>query len=155
MTGRPAAIGDRVAVGPLGLEGIVQSMHDGAAEVDVRGKRMRARVDELRVLVPAAGVAASPARVRVNVELQPRDTVTTELNVIGSTSDEALTRVERFLDDVTVAELRSAADHPRLRHGAVAAVDRGVPARASVGLELRPAPDNQGGGGVTVVELKE
>ena len=38
---RPAGLGDRVAVGPLGLEGIVQSMHDGHAEVDVRGKRMR------------------------------------------------------------------------------------------------------------------
>ena len=37
--------------GPLGLEGIVQSMHDGAADVDVRGKRLRARVEELRVLV--------------------------------------------------------------------------------------------------------
>ncbi len=155
MPGRPAAIGDRVAVGPLGLEGIVQSLHDGAADVDVRGKRLRARVEELRVLVPAAGVSASPARVRVNVELQPRDTVTSELNVIGSTSDEALTRVERFLDDVTVAELRSV----RIIHGygtgqlrrSVAEFLRGHPLVSSFG----PAPDHQGGGGVTVVELKE
>jgi len=153
--GRPVAIGDRVAVGPLGLEGIVQSMHDGAAEVDVRGKRLRAKVEELRVLVPAASLNTSPARVRVNVELQPRDTVTTELNVIGSTSDEALTRVERFLDEVTIAELRSV----RIIHGygtgqlrrSVAEFLRAHPLVSSFG----PAPDNQGGGGVTVVELKE
>jgi DNA mismatch repair protein MutS2 len=153
--GRPAAIGDRVAVAPLGLEGIVQSMHDGAAEVDVRGKRLRAKVEELRVLVPAASLNTSPARVRVNVEMQPRDTVTTELNVIGSTSDEALTRVERFLDEVTIAELRSV----RIIHGygtgqlrrSVAEFLRAHPLVSSFG----PAPDNQGGGGVTVVELKE
>ena len=47
---RPAAVGDRVLVGAFGLEGIVKAMHDREAEVDVRGKRLRARVDELRVL---------------------------------------------------------------------------------------------------------
>ena len=107
------------------------------------------------MLVPAASLNTSPARVRVNVELQPRDTVTTELNVIGSTSDEALTRVERFLDEVTIAELRSV----RIIHGygtgqlrrSVAEFLRAHPLVSSFG----PAPDNQGGGGVTVVELKE
>jgi DNA mismatch repair protein MutS2 len=154
-TGREPAVGDRVAVGPLGLEGIVQSLHDGSADVDVRGKRLRARVAELRVLVPASAVGASPSRVRVNVELQPRDAVSTELNVIGSTADEALSRVERFLDDVIVAERRSV----RIIHGygtgqlrrSVAEFLRAHPLVSSFG----PAPDNQGGGGVTVVELKE
>jgi DNA mismatch repair protein MutS2 len=151
---RPAAVGDRVAVGPLGLEGVVQSLHDGAADVDVRGKRLRARIQELRVIAPAETLTA-PARVRVNVEMQPRDRVATELNVIGSTSDEALARVERFLDDVMVAELRSV----RIIHGygtgqlrrSVAEFLRAHPFVSSFG----PAPDNQGGGGVTVVELKE
>ncbi|MEO6212748.1 MAG: hypothetical protein ABIP65_03875 [Vicinamibacterales bacterium] len=41
---RPAAVGDRVLVGALGLEGIVQSLHDGSAEVDVRGKRLRSKI---------------------------------------------------------------------------------------------------------------
>jgi DNA mismatch repair protein MutS2 len=152
---REAAVGDRVAVGPLGLEGVVQALHDGSAEVDVRGKRLRARVAELRVLTPASAVSASPSRVRVHVELQPRDAVGTELNVIGNTSDEALSRVERFLDEVVVAELRSV----RIIHGygtgqlrrSVAEFLRAHPLVSSFG----PAPDNQGGGGVTVVELKE
>jgi DNA mismatch repair protein MutS2 len=87
--------------------------------------------------------------------MQPRDHVATELNVIGSTADEALARVERFLDDVMVAELRSV----RIIHGygtgqlrrSVAEFLRAHPFVSSFG----PAPDNQGGGGVTVVELKE
>jgi DNA mismatch repair protein MutS2 len=152
---RPAVIGDRVAVGPLGLEGIVQAVHDGHAEVDVRGKRLRARIDELRVIAPAAAAAANPARVRVNVEMQPRGAVASEINVIGASSDEAVTRVERFLDEADVAELRSV----RIIHGygtgqlrrSIAEFLRAHSAVANFG----PAPDNQGGGGVTVVELKE
>src|SRR5262249_26446164 len=38
---RAPAIGDRVQVGALGLEGVVQAVHDREAEVDVRGKRLR------------------------------------------------------------------------------------------------------------------
>jgi DNA mismatch repair protein MutS2 len=152
---RPAGVGDRVLVGPYGVEGIVQAVHDGHAEIDVRGKRLRARVDELRVVAPATTVPLSPARVRVNVEMQPRGAATSEINVIGASSDEAVTRVERFLDEADVAELRSV----RIIHGyGTGQLRRSIAeflrAHTSV-ANFGPAPDNQGGGGVTVVELKE
>jgi DNA mismatch repair protein MutS2 len=152
---RPADLGDRVSVGPLGLEGIVQSIHDGHAEVDVRGKRMRAKLDELRVLVPAGGSAAKP-QVRVNVQMAPRDgAASSEINVIGANSEDAVGRVERFLDEAAVNDLRSL----RIIHGygtgqlrrSIAEFLRAHPFVSTFG----PAPDNQGGGGVTVVELKE
>ena len=76
--GRAPAIGDRVLVGAFGLEGVVQALHDREAEVDVRGKRLRARVDELRVVTPAAALHAQPSRVRVHVDLQPREGSLTE-----------------------------------------------------------------------------
>src|SRR5262249_38652024 len=34
---RPPAVGDRVLVGMLGLEGVVTAIHDDSVEVDVRG----------------------------------------------------------------------------------------------------------------------
>ena len=157
--GAPAAVavvGDKVAVPPLGLEGIVQSVRDGHAEVDVRGKRMRAKLSDLRVLVPAAAIAASPSRVRVNVDLAPRAGGSlTEINVIGNTADEAVGRVDRFLEDAATTDLRSL----RIVHGygtgtlrrAIAEFLRAHPLVSNFG----PAPDNQGGGGATVVELKE
>jgi hypothetical protein len=43
------------------------------------------------------GQAAAP-RVNVHVDLQPRETTSADLNVIGCTVDEAITRSERFLD---------------------------------------------------------
>ena len=85
--GRQPKVGDRVIVGGFGLEGVVTGLHDGAAEVDVRGKRMRANARDLSV-VEAQGPAT--ARVKVNVELQPRETTPSDLNVIGCSVDEAI-----------------------------------------------------------------
>ena len=142
-------------VGAFGLEGVVQALHDRDAEVDVRGKRLRARVDELRVVTPAAALRAQPGRVRVNVDLQPREGSLSELNVIGLHVDEALERTEKFLDEALLSELKSV----RLIHGfgtgqlrrAIAAFLQAHP----FVVHIAPAPGNQGGGGVTVVELKE
>jgi DNA mismatch repair protein MutS2 len=150
-----AAVGDRVLVGAFGLEGVVQALHDREADVDVRGKRLRARLDELRVVAPAAVVNSQPARVRVNVDLQPREGSLTELNVIGAHADEAVARVEKFLDEALLSELKSV----RIIHG----YGTGQLRRAIAELlrmhayvaHFAPAPDNQGGGGVTVVEFKE
>ena len=152
---RPATIGDRVLVGALQLEGVVLSLSGRDAEVDVRGKRLRAPSDELRVLTPAAVSAAQPARVKVNVELQPREGSLTELNVIGCNVDEALSRTEKFLDDAVVTEQRNV----RVIHGfgtgqlrkAIAEFLRAHPFVAT----FAAAPNDRGGGGVTVVDLKE
>jgi DNA mismatch repair protein MutS2 len=149
---RPVAVGDRVLVGVFGLEGIVKALSDRDAEVDVRGKRLRTRVEEIRVV---SGAPAKPAPVRVNVDLQPREGSLTELNVIGCNVDEALARAERFLDEVLLGELRTV----RVIHG----YGTGQLRRAIAGFlqthplvaHFAPAPAEQGGGGVTVVELKE
>jgi DNA mismatch repair protein MutS2 len=151
-SGRAVTLGDRVRVGAFGLEGIVTSIHDDAAEVDVRGKRLRAAVADL--LVVSAGQAAAP-QVKVHVDLQPRDTITTDLNLIGCTVDEAIARAERFLDESLLTDQRTV----RLIHG----YGTGQLKRALAGFlqqhplvaRFDPAPQDQGGGGVTVVELKD
>ena len=154
-SGPVPAVGDRVLVGAFGLEGVVQALHDREAEVDVRGKRLRTRLDELRVVAPAAAVHSHPARVRVNVDLQPREGSLTELNVIGAHADEAVARVEKFLDEALLSELKSV----RIIHGYGTgqlrrAIAEFLRMHAYV-AHFAPAPDNQGGGGVTIVEFKE
>ncbi len=152
--GSEAAVteGARVVVGGIGLEGIVIHLHDGQAEVDVRGKRLRAAVADLRV----TGQSTPPqASVRVNVDLQPRDGSLSDLNVIGCTVDEAITRAERFLDETTVSDQRTV----RVIHGygtgqlrrALQDFLKHHPLVASFHL----APQEKGGGGVTIVELKD
>jgi DNA mismatch repair protein MutS2 len=158
VNGREPKVGDRVIVGGFGLEGIVTSLHDGAAEVDVRGKRMRASARDLSVVEgarAASSVANAATRVKVNIELQPRETVPSDLNVIGCSVDEAIARAERFLDESLLTDQRTV----RLIHG----YGTGQLRRALSGfLQQHPlvakfatAPPEQGGGGVTVVELKD
>ena len=150
---RAATVGDRVLVGALGLEGVVLSLHGRDAEVDVRGKRLRARVADLRVT--RGGGPTPPPPVRVNVDLQPREGLLTELNLIGSNVDDALVRLEKFLDDAAITEQRTV----RVIHGfgtgqlrrAVAEWLKTHPDVAS----FAAAASDKGGGGVTVVELKE
>jgi DNA mismatch repair protein MutS2 len=147
------SVGDRVIVGGLGLEAIVTSLHDGTADLDVRGKRMRASVRDLRFVSAASQQAVAP--VRVNVDLRPRETTPADLNVIGCTVDEAISRAERFLDESLLTDQRVV----RLIHG----YGTGQLKRALTGfLQQHPlvarfatAPPEQGGGGVTVVELKD
>jgi DNA mismatch repair protein MutS2 len=147
------AVGDRVIVGGLGLEALVTAIHDGTADLDVRGKRMRASVRDLRVVSSAAQRPA--AAVKVNVDLQPRGASAADLNVIGCTVDEAISRAERFLDESLLTDQRVV----RVIHG----YGTGQLKRALTGfLQQHPlvarfatAPPEQGGGGVTVVELKE
>jgi DNA mismatch repair protein MutS2 len=147
-----------VVVGGLGLEGVIVEIHGKHAEVDVRGKRLRAGLKDLQgVARPASrGPAESPGgTVRVNVDLQPREGLLSELNVIGCSVDEALTRVDKFIDESTVTdqhELRIVHGHGtgQLRR-AIADFLKDHPLVARIST----APQNQGGGGATIVELKD
>jgi DNA mismatch repair protein MutS2 len=150
---RSVAVGDRVVLGPLGLEGVVVNVHDREAEVDVRGKRFRAHASELRVL---GGAAPKPAPVRVNVQLQPRDGASSsELLLVGNTVDQALDRLEKFLDETVMSEQRAV----RLIHGfgtgrlKEAVVD--YLHKHPLVAHVRTASPQEGGGGVTIAELKD
>jgi DNA mismatch repair protein MutS2 len=195
----PIVPGARVVVGALGLEGIVESVHDRHVEVQVRGKRLRASLDEVRATAPAPGskvVSASPGsaspsssaasagaggaaavagaaagsrssrgssgtpggnkpHVTVNVMVDAPEGGLSDLNVIGCTVPEAIERADKFLDRALLGENREI----RLIHGhgtgqlrrALAEFLRDHPLVQSFAL----AAPNQGGGGVTVVELKD
>jgi hypothetical protein len=142
------------------------------AEVDVRGKRLRAAVQDLRVPAHAgstrqpaskddktdarrAGSAGGRPAVHVTVDLQPRSGALGELNLIGNTVDEALDRLDKFMDQATVTDVHEL----RIVHGH----GTGQLRRAVAGyLKEHPlvartekAPENQGGGGATIVFLKD
>jgi DNA mismatch repair protein MutS2 len=149
---RPARVGDRVLVPPFSLEGVVKAIEGSHAEVDVNGKRLKAPAKALKVV---GGAATSAPTVRVQTNLASREGSLSELNVIGLTVDQALERAERFLDETLVTDQRTV----RLIHGhgtgrlqkAIAGFLKTHPLVAT----FHNAPLEQGGGGVTVVELKE
>ena len=130
---------------------LVLDVHGPHAEIDMNGKRLRAALRDLRVI----GGAPSSAKLKVNIDLQPRTGSLSELNVIGCTVDEALSRLEKLLDESTVTDQQVL----RIIHGhgtgqlrrAVAEFLKEHPLVA----RFQTAKMDQGGGGVTVVELKD
>jgi DNA mismatch repair protein MutS2 len=162
QTPPPLQEGARVAIGGLGLEGTVLSIQGNNAEVDVRGKRMRSAVKDLRVIgAPASSstsarqAATGKGTVRVSVDLKPREGLLSEINVIGATVEEAVDRVSRFLDDTLVTDLREV----RIVHGfGTGQLRKGLHAFLKTHplvAKFHAAPENQGGGGATIVELRD
>jgi DNA mismatch repair protein MutS2 len=93
--------------------------------------------------------------VSVNVHVRSREGLATDLNVIGCSVDEAITRLERFMDELLLTDCRTL----RIIHGyGTGQLRRGVTEylhRHPLVAHHQAAPHDQGGGGVTVVELKE
>ena len=151
--GAAARVGDRVLLRGLGVEGRVIAVQAGDADVDVRGKRLRARVAELQVIASAA--QAEPSKVNVNVMVTARDGLATEINVIGCSVEEALGRLDRFLDDLLLTDERQV----RIIHGfGTGQLRRAISEyldRHPLVATHQPAPQEHGGGGVTVAELKD
>jgi DNA mismatch repair protein MutS2 len=151
VSDRPSP-GDRVAVGPFRVEGLVRAVFHREAEVDVHGKRLRVPFEELRVLGHST---APPPAARVSINTEPSASLTGDLNVIGCTVDEAISRADKFLDQAVVSEQKTVRlihghGKGRLRDGLAAF----LAAHPQV-LRFSLAPPDQGGQGVTVVELKE
>ena len=146
-TGRPARV--------------VRKVDDNHFEVEMGAMKMKiARDDIAEVLTSAQGQAGeSPvkaARAReISVSLENEGaTVPSEINVIGQTVDDASREVERFVDRAFLAGL------PRVRvvHGSGMGILRKalrqlLQQHPHVATVAEP-PQNEGGGGATVVELR-
>jgi DNA mismatch repair protein MutS2 len=148
------SVGDRVRLRDLSLVGDVLGVHRDDVEVAVSGKRLRVpRANLMKLLGPRLSAAQAPVTAARSVKSQGH--VAAEINLVGLTVDEALPRVDKLLDDAALSERRLI----RVIHGfgqgklrrAVAGLLDGHPHVAAYHL----AAANEGGGGVTIVELKE
>ena len=150
LAGAPE-VGATVKVESLGLDGRVRALHATDAEVEVRGKRLRVPLSGLR----AAPGGERPQSGRVTVHAVDEGDLPPDLNVIGRTVDEALSLTERHLDRAVLHELREV----RVIHGhGTGALRRSIAGFLQTHPQVArfaPAPREQGGEGVTVVELKD
>ncbi|MGH9651803.1 MAG: Smr/MutS family protein, partial [Terriglobales bacterium] len=110
MIDAPPAVGDRVRVENLPTPGTVIALMDADhLEVEVGRLKMRLRNDEVRVLSHGAAAPAGPrarieapqGRARVPASRPAEESLhetAAEINVIGTTAEEARERVDKFLD---------------------------------------------------------
>lgn len=150
----PAALGpgERVRIVSLGQQGVIEEVAgSGEASVLVRGVRIRAPLSDL---VPAAG-AAPGLPPRTGWRVVSRASSPDSLNLIGARVEEALERLDKFLDDAALAGHREV----RVIHGSGSGR-----LRAAVGRFLESHPhveahrleeERPGGRGVTLVRLHD
>jgi DNA mismatch repair protein MutS2 len=126
------------------------ALHGSEAEVAVAGKRLRVPRSEL---VPLRGTSGKGS---VSLpERRSKSAAPGEINLVGLTVDEALPRVDKLLDDAALGDRHEI----RVIHGfgegklkkAIAGFLKGHPHVAS----YRVGGANEGGGGVTIVELRD
>lgn len=146
--------GDQVLVKHLGQRGQLLSEPGEGGEVQVQlgALRLNSRVEQLEKLAVEKSKMVQPTFQMVNLS---RQGMTLELDLRGQTADEAMPRVDKYLDDAALAgllrvclihgkgtgALRNAVRDFLKSHYAVAGYRFGGP--------------TEGGTGVTVVELKK
>ncbi|NYF78601.1 endonuclease MutS2 [Granulicella arctica] len=158
----PIKVGDLVQLKSLGRQARVNRILDDKT-FEVSAGPMKMRIDRSDIAAVEQVKAITPleaARRRGGVTIQTAattdaDYMTSEINVIGRTSDEAATEVERFLDRAFLSGL------PRIRivHG----TGMGILRRTLRELlrnhphvaTITEPPPNQGGQGATEVELRQ
>jgi DNA mismatch repair protein MutS2 len=169
------AVGMRVRVKAMGIAGELLALQGEDAEVAISGKRLRLPQAELVALSSrraptrpgaegSAGIAdpSGPVRRKSLRMTTPAGgaalltkSVPAELNLIGLTVDEAREKVDKLLDDAALSDRREI----RLIHGFGAGKLRRAVAQMLEGHPLvsswRLGGPSEGGGGATVVELKE
>ena len=151
------SVGDTVRLRSLGRDAkVLRHLDDDWFEVAVGPMKMKVPRDDVAAVIASAGanpVAAARSR-GIGVSLSEEDDgVPTEINVIGQTVDEATSAVEKFVDRAFLAGV----GRVRVVHGSGMGVLRKalrqfLRQHPHVANVTEP-PQNEGGGGATVVEL--
>jgi len=147
--------GARIRVRGFNKPVILRRLDGSSAEIEAGPLRMKVAVDEIVGIESKEPSAESIASGRVSVRSRRGDSERTEeINLIGSTVEEATERVDKFLDDAAIAHI----SRVRIIHG------HGTGAlRKGLGEFLKTHPlvakqsfeaEDRGGKAVTVVELR-
>ncbi len=152
------SVGDTVRLRSLGRDAkVLRHLDDDSFEVAVGPMKMKVPRDDVASVIAAAAanpVAAARSR-GIGVSLtREDDSAPTEINVIGQNVDEATSAVEKFVDRAFLAGVVRL----RIVHGSGMGILRKALRQY---LKQHPhvatvteAPQNEGGGGATLVELR-
>jgi DNA mismatch repair protein MutS2 len=138
---------------------ILRRLEGSSAEIEAGPLRMKVAVDQITGIEssPADAKSAPPSSQRQNVTVSSRPGeagTTDEINVIGSTVEEATDRVDKFLDQAALANRQSV----RIIHGhGTGALRKGLARFLSshpLAGVVRTETEDRGGKAITIVELR-
>ncbi len=150
-TNGPVHVGDRVWVARLGQVGQVLALDDTGADVQVGNFRVRLKRDELveKVKERAAPKEPAPSQVALPAVESPG----MEVSLRGMRADDALEKLEKYLDRAYLAGL----PYVRIVHGkgtgTLRKLARDLLREHPLVAEIREAAPHEGGEGVTIAKL--
>jgi DNA mismatch repair protein MutS2 len=147
----PLGVGDQVWVDRLGKAGEVVAIDGEGADVQVGSFRVHLKLDELGERVAQARPASSKEAVHVSVPQVESPGV--EVSLRGMRADEALEKLDKYLDRAYMAGL----PYVRVVHGkgtgTLRRLARELLSEHPLVAEIRQAAPHEGGEGVTIARL--
>lgn len=150
--------GDAVKIVSMGMKGIVSTLPDVKGNLFVQCGVMRTQtniknlvlIQEADITTPAAPKNSGAGKLKMSKSLS----VSTEINLLGKTVDEAIGELDKYLDDAYLAHLPSV----RVVHGkGTGALRSGIHAhlkKLKYVKEFRLGEFGEGDAGVTIVTFK-
>lgn len=152
------SIGDSVRVLSLNLKGTVSSRPDVKGNLFVQTGIFRSQVNISDLELIDEPVVTAPNLQRTGtgkIKMSKSASVSTEINLLGKTVDEAVAELDKYLDDAYIAHLSSV----RIVHGkGTGALRKGVHnylRRQKHVASFRLGEFGEGDAGVTIVEFKK
>jgi DNA mismatch repair protein MutS2 len=147
--------GARIRVRGFNKPVVLRRLDGSSAEIEAGPLRMKVAIDEITAVEGAPAPKAAPmARQNITVTSQSSEGGTEEINVIGSTVEEATERVDKFLDEAALANRQRV----RIIHGhGTGALRKGLAQFLSshpLVQRLALETEERGGKAITVVELR-
>lgn len=152
------SLGDSVKVMSLNVKGTVSSKPDSKGMLFVQMGILRSKVHISDLQLIDEPVITGPALSRTGagkIKMNKSASVRTEINLLGKTVDEAVSELDKYLDDAYLAHLSSV----RIVHGkGTGALRKGVHnylKRLKYVQDFHLAEFGEGDAGVTIVEFKK
>ena len=152
------SLGDSVKVMSLNVKGTVSSKPDSKGMLFVQMGILRSKVHISDLQLIDEPVITGPALSRTGagkIKMNKSASVRTEINLLGKTVDEAVSELDKYLDDAYLAHLSSV----RIVHGkGTGALRKGVHnylQRLKYVQDFHLAEFGEGDAGVTIVEFKK
>ncbi len=154
-------IGDTVKITSMGLQGIVSSLpdHKGNLFIQCGAMRSQANVKDLVYAEKEAAPAASPLQ-RKNtstgkIKMSKSFSISPEINLLGKTVDEAISELDKYLDDAYLAHLTTVRVVHGKGTGALRSAVHSHLKRVKYVKSFRLGEYGEGDAGVTIVTFKE
>lgn len=149
--------GDSVKVISMGLKGTVSSLPDSKGNLFVQCGIMRTSVNVKDLAYVEEAVITGPTLQRTNtgkIKASKVSTISTEINLLGRTVDEALSELDKYLDDAYLAHLPSVRVVHGKGTGALRSAVHNHLKRLKYVKEFRLGEYGEGDAGVTIVTFK-